>query len=64
MENNTNFKEDFKMLEIIVFAVALVVAQVTAGIIMMKLMLNKGFLKKYSKLVMEISNEIVEEMDE
>lgn len=52
------------MLEIIVFAVALVVAQVTAGIIMMKLMLNKGFLKKYSKLVMEISNEIVEEMDE
>lgn len=56
------------MLEIIVFAVALVVAQVTAGIILtvvgMKLMLNKSFLKKYNKMLREITEEIIDEMYE
>lgn len=51
------------MLEVIVFAVTLVAAQIVGGFITMKLVMNKRFLKKYTKAVYEMSMELVNEME-
>lgn len=52
------------MLEVIVFAVVLVVAQMLAGFAMMHIMFSKGFMKYYSKKMMEIMEGVQEEMEE
>lgn len=52
------------MLEMIVFAVTLVAAQILGYFIMMKVVFSKGFLKKYSKKYMELVEELTEEMFE
>lgn len=52
------------MMNMIVFAVTFVVAQTVAGLILVKLFMSKGFLKKYSKLIVEIGEEIAEEMND
>ena len=49
------------MMEMIVFAITLVVAQAVAGIIIMKVCMSKRFIKKYYDLIMELSEEIAEE---
>lgn len=51
------------MLEIIVFAVVLVAAQVLAGFAVMHIMFSKGFMKYYMKKVMEIMEYSQEEME-
>lgn len=55
------------MMEMIAFAITFVVAQTVAGLIVMgiamKFFMSKKTLKKYSKMVIELSNEIVEELD-
>lgn len=54
------------MLELLVFAIVLAVAQGAVGFVMMKItmkrMFNKEFIKKYSKMMVEMTNEIQEEM--
>lgn len=56
------------MLEVIVFAITLVVAQLVGGFIMYEIMMarfmNVKYLKKMSKKIIEVSNELVEEMEE
>lgn len=56
------------MLEIIVFAVTLVVAQLVGGFIMYEIMMarfmNKNYLKKMSKKVYDVSMELVKEMED
>ena len=58
MEIESNFKEEYKMLEMMVFAVILVVAQMVAGAIMfvvgMKVMASKWFAKKYMEYFMKM----------
>lgn len=50
------------MLEMIVFAVTLVVAQCVAGFVMLRLTMNKKFIKKYVKMATETSMELAEEL--
>ena len=56
------------MLEMVVFAVTLVVAQCVGGYIMYKIMMhqlmNKEYLKKMSKMTYEVAMEIQEEMED
>jgi uncharacterized protein YneF (UPF0154 family) len=56
------------MLEIIVFAVTLVVAQCVGGYIMYKIMIkqlmNKEYLKKMSKMTYEVAMELQTEMED
>lgn len=72
MEIESNFKEEYKMLEMMVFAVILVVAQIVAGAIMfvvgMKVMASKWFAKMYMQYFMKMMKNFnlveEEEMDE
>ena len=50
------------MLKMVVFAVTFVVVQVAAGLIMFKLVWNKRFIKKCTKMGTEVAQEISEEM--
>ena len=54
------------LIEMIVFAVTLVAAQFIGGLIMMKFMMkhfmNKEAIKKYSKMSIEVANELAVEM--
>ena len=56
------------MLNVVVFGITLVVAQVIGGCIMtmvlMHMYMNKKALKKYSKMYVDLINEIQEEMFE
>lgn len=56
------------MLEMIVFAITLVVAQLVGGYIMYKIMMkqlmNKEYLKKMSKMTYEVAMELQEEMED
>lgn len=53
------------MMEVIVFALTLVAAQIVGGFIAMRLIMNKKFVKKfatdYAKLTVEIAQELEEE---
>jgi hypothetical protein len=65
----TIFREGIiTMLEMVVFAVTLVVAQLVGGYIMMQIVvkqfMNKEFIKKYTKMGMEVGKELVEEMED
>lgn len=51
------------MLEVIVFAVVLVVAQAITGFVVMHIMFSKGFMKYYMKKVMDIMEYSQEEME-
>lgn len=54
------------MLEMVVFALVLVTAQFVGGIIMMKYVMkkymNKEFLKSYTKMGLEVAEELTREM--
>ena len=54
------------LIEMIVFAVTLVVAQFIGGLIMTKFMMkhfmNKEAIKKYSKMSIEVANELAVKM--
>lgn len=68
-EDKTTFlKGDFTMLEMVVFALVLVISQFVGGYIMMKVIMhqfmNKDFIKKYAKMGIEASMEIQEEMED
>jgi hypothetical protein len=56
------------MLEMVVFALVLVLAQFVGGFIMMKYVMkaymNKEFIKSYTKMGMEVAQEIAKEMEE
>ena len=56
------------MLEMIIFAVVLVIAQMIGGYVMMQIMMkqymNKEFIMKYSKIAMEAAKELTEEMED
>ena len=58
MEIESNFKEEYTMLEMMVFAGVLVVAQMVAGVIVfvlgMKIMASKWFAKKYMEYFMKM----------
>ena len=68
MERNYISKEEITMLEMIIFAVVLVIAQTAAGLIMMSVVMkkymSKEFIKKYSKMAMEVAEEIQDEMED
>ena len=65
METKPNLKEEFTMLEMIVFAVVLAVTLVASNyimyIIMMKKLMTKETLKHYTKMSLEIAKELEEE---
>lgn len=46
------------MLEAIVFAITLVVAQTLAGLVITRLIMSKAFIKKYYKWVLETMEEL------
>lgn len=52
--------------ELIVFAVVLVILQMVAGLAMsviaMKVFMSKKIIKKYSRMAMEVAEELTEEM--
>lgn len=48
------------MMEMIVFAITLVVAQTVAGFVVMRLVMTKAFFMKYFKMSMELMKEIQE----
>lgn len=56
------------MLEVIVFAVTLVVAQFVSTLIMlkyvMKKFMNKQFIKEYTKMGIDVAQELTEEMED
>ena len=56
------------MLDIIVFAVVLalviVVAQFVGALLMMKFFMSEKFIKKYSKMTMNVTKELMEEMED
>lgn len=52
------------MLEMIVLGLTIVIAQIIAGVIMMKVFMSKRFLKKYTKTIMELSNEVIADLIE
>ena len=56
------------MLEMIVFAVVLVIAQMIGGYIMMEIMMKRfmsaKFIKKYSKMAMGVAEELSNEMED
>lgn len=52
------------MLEMIVFAVTLVVANVVSTLILLKVMMSKRFLKKYMEWVNNIINDTIGGFDE
>jgi uncharacterized membrane protein YciS (DUF1049 family) len=52
------------MLEMIIFAVTFVVAQVLAGFVMMELILSKGYMKRYFKKIMKMSIDIAQELED
>lgn len=56
------------MLEVIVFAVTLVFAQIVGGVIMYEIMMarfmNAKYLKKMCKKMLDVSNELAEEMED
>lgn len=52
------------MLEMIVLGLTIVIAQIIAGVIMMKVFMSKRFLKKYTKTIMDLSNEVVADLIE
>jgi len=64
METNKNRREIFKMLEMIVLGLTIVIAQIVAGVVMMKVFMSKRFLKKYTKTIMELSNEVIADLIE
>lgn len=51
------------MLEMAIFAVVFVVAQVMASLILMKLFMSKAFIKKTMKMYTTLVNEAIEEID-
>lgn len=63
MEEYYISKETIIMLEMIIFAITFVVAQTVASFIIMKLFMNKRFLKKMVKTYAELANEVIEEID-
>ena len=68
MEMNPRRKRVITMLEMIVFAVTLVIAQAVGGYIMVKIMMKqfmtKEFIKNYSKMGLEVAQEIQSEMED
>ena len=52
------------MLEVAVFAVTFVVAQLVAGLILFKLFMSEKFIRKYSSYLRKVTNEIAEEMED
>lgn len=52
------------MLEVVVFGVAVVVAQIVAGFAMLKLFTSKAFLKRYTKKYFKLIAELEEEIEE
>lgn len=52
------------MLEMIVLGLTIVIAQIVAGVVMMKVFMSKRFLKKYTKTIMELSNEVIADLIE
>lgn len=49
------------MVAAMMFGLTLVVAQFTAGVILVKMMLREAFLRKYTKKLMSITDELIEE---
>lgn len=65
MKTNKFRKGIIKMMEMIVFAITLVVAQTLAGLLVvgiaMKFFMSKKSIKKYYHMIMNLSEEIAEE---
>lgn len=52
------------MIEVVVFAVTFVVAQLVAGLFLFKLFTSEKFIRRYVKLSAKITNEIAKEMED
>ena len=52
------------MIEMAVFAVTFVVAQLVVGLILFKLFTSEKFIREYVKLSAKVANEVAEEMED
>ena len=52
------------MLEVIVFAVVLVAAQIVGGFVIMNLMMSEKFMKYYTKKMMKLMKDLEEDLDD
>lgn len=51
------------MMEMIIFAITFVVAQVVAGLIMVKFVMSKRFIKYVAKMSLTITEELVKQIE-
>ena len=63
-KESKKFQEVITMIEVVVFAVTFVVAQLVAGLILFKLFMSEKFIRKYSSYLRKVTNEIAEEMED
>ena len=63
-KESKKFQEVITMIEMAVFAVTFVVAQLVAGLILFKLFTSEMFIRRYVKLSAKMTNEVVEEMED
>ena len=63
-KKSTKFQEVITMMEMAIFAVTFVVAQLVAGLILFKLLTSEKFIKKYVKLSAKVAKEVAEEMED
>lgn len=62
MEDKTIFKEEFKMLEMIVFGVILTVSNLVTALILIKVLMSERVLKKYMKTVSNMTTDLAKEV--
>ena len=63
-KESKKFQEVITMIEMAVFAVTFVVAQLVAGLILFKLFTSEKFIREYVKLSAKMANEVAEEMED
>mgnify|MGYP006994357414 CR=1 FL=1 len=62
MEDKTIFKEEVKMLEMIVFGVILTVSNLVTALILIKVLMSERVLKKYMKTVSSMTTDLAKEV--
>lgn len=62
MEDKTIFKEEFKMLEMIVFGVILTVSNLVTALILIKVLMSERVLRKYMKTVSSMTTDLAKEV--
>lgn len=62
MEDKTIFKEEIKMLKMIVFGFILMVSNLATALILIKVLMSERVLKKYMKTVSSMTTDLAKEV--